>query len=331
LATRSLTNVGGDESAFRLAMSTSRSGAIAWEQSDPTEASVIRVRPTLNRAAYVLVDHNPQARDWVLGEQEVIRWKNRHGDELEGVLIKPVGYDKSRRYPVIVDAYPEPNNFKGWTTGGNQAWASRGYAVFWPNARAPHTWMNPVKSQTYNQAAKGPKGWEVTIDDVMSGVDELIKIGLADPDRLCLYGFSNGGGIVNYVVTLTNRFKCAVSVAPALSDWVRPSILEARGWVLNYADGVSPWEHPAETVELSAVFHTSRVTTPMLLAAGDEDDDPLLDSIEMYNGLRKFGDEVTFLRYPHQGHGFTGEALRDFWRRESAFFDKYLKPERGTR
>jgi len=64
----------------------------------------------------------------------------------------------------------------------------------------------------------------------------------------------------------------------------------------------------------------------MLLAVGDEDEgEMLLPTIEMYNGLRRFGKDVTLLRYPNQGHGFTGAALKDFWERENAFFDRYLK------
>ena len=62
----------------------------------------------------------------------------------------------------------------------------------------------------------------------------------------------------------------------------------------------------------------------MLLADGDNDGDFLLDTIEVYNGLKQAGVDVTLLRYPGQGHGFTGTALEDFWERELAFFDRYL-------
>ena len=65
--------------------------------------------------------------------------------------------------------------------------------------------------------------------------------------------------------------------------------------------------------------------TPTLLADGDDDGDFLLDTIEMYNRLRNAGDEVTLLRYPGQGHGFNGAALEDFWTREMAYFQRYLK------
>ena len=85
-------------------------------------------------------------------------------------------------------------------------------------------------------------------------------------------------------------------------------------------------EDPKAYAELSAVFQLNKAKTPMLLADGDDDGDFLLDTIEMYNGLRSEGVDVTLLRYPDQGHGFTGPAMTDFWRREMAFFDRYLKP-----
>lgn len=250
---------------------------------------------------------------------------------MEGVLIKPVGYEPGRRYPLIVDAYPsQQNSFKG-ASGGNQAWAARGYAVFWPNARAPHVWMNPFTDQAYSRAGKGPGGWEVTVDDVLSGIDELIARGIVDADRMCLYGFSNGGGIVNYLVTRTTRFKCAVSVGGAVSDWLRPVLLETNSSFEDYEGADDPWTTPAPYVQLSAIFHLESVETPMLLADGDEDGDFLLNTIEMYNGLRHLGKNVTLLRYPGQAHGFTGRALADFWKRENDFFDAYLKPGGAAR
>jgi dipeptidyl aminopeptidase/acylaminoacyl peptidase len=317
----------GPDDAYRMSLAVSQSGSIAWQESGPYTAGVIRILRAHEHTPSLLVDLNPQIKEWELGEQEVVRWKNHHGDEMEGVLLLPVGYQKGLRYPLIVDAYPmQQNDLKG-ALSGNQAWASRGYAVFWPNAPAPHVWPNAFTTEAYSQSAKGPEGWEVTRDDVMSGVDELIRRGIVDPSRMGLYGFSNGGGVVNYLVTQTTRFKCGVSVAGAVSDWLRPALLETDLRAMELLEGgADPWSDPEPYIRLSAIFRLNKVTTPMLLADGDEDGDFLLNTIEMYNGLRWFGKNVTLLRYPGQEHGFTGAALRDFWRRENAFFDKYLKP-----
>jgi dipeptidyl aminopeptidase/acylaminoacyl peptidase len=321
-------HVSDAEAAFRWPLTVARSGAIAWQQSDGSSRGVVRILPHDLPSSYVLLELNPQIKDWGLGTQEIVRWKNKRGDELEGILIKPVGYKTGQKYPLIVDCYPQlANGFKGESMSGNQALAARGYAVFFPNARGPHVWMNPFKNADFDQAAQGPKGWEVTFDDVMSGVDEIIQRGIADPDRMGLFGFSNGGAIVNYLLTKTGRFKCALSVAGALgADWPQLFFLTSPNPMIATIAGTTPWENPDAYIQLSSIYHLDKVTTPVLLADGDDDGLILLTDIEMYNGLRWFGKDVTFLRYPDQGHGFTGEAFKDFWERENAFFDKYLRP-----
>jgi dipeptidyl aminopeptidase/acylaminoacyl peptidase len=307
---------------------SSSAGAVAWQQEDPAHLTTIQYLGRGATRPVTLVDAQPQTLSWQLGTVEVIHWKNEHGDERDGALLAPPNYTPGRLYPLIVDAYPLIGG-ANWTSpmGGNQAWASAGYLVFRPSPRAPHVWMNPWKSEASSSAAKGPHGWQLTIDDVMSGVDEVVRRGQADTHRMCLYGFSNGGGVVNYLVTATDRFRCAVSVAGALSDWARPALLNTgydeilKGWA-----GVGVREDPRAYEELSAVFRLDKLKTPMLLADGDDDGDFLLDTIEMYNGARSAGVDVTLLRYPDQTHGFSGSAMTDFWRREMAFFDRYLKP-----
>ena len=309
-------------------LTVSKAGSIAWTQQDPAHPSSIQLLAPGAARPLMLIDLQPQVQSWRLGAVEIIHWRNAHGDALEGTLLKPPGPVAAQRYPLIVDAYPLVGG-ADWTNPmlGNQAWASSGYIVFRPSARAPHVWMNSWKSEASSAVAKGPGGWDLTQDDILSGVDALIRRGEVDADRMCLYGFSNGGGVVDYLVTQTNRFKCAVSVAGALADWVRPALLNTgQDQMLAQWAGVPLRDDPNAYIQLSAMFRLNRVKTPMLLADGDNDGDFLLDTIEMYNGLRSAGDEVTLLRYRDQGHGFTGAALADFWKREMAFFKRYLQP-----
>jgi acylaminoacyl-peptidase len=266
-----------------------------------------------------------------LGKIETITYRTARGDLLHGKLLYPPDYRAGKRYPLIVDAYPLTSG-DGWMDPmyGNQAWAAAGYMVFKPyQARAPHVWVNCSGKPDYCNASKGPDAWDVMVDDVMGGVDTLIQRGLVDPERMCLYGHSNGGGVVDYLVTRTDRFKCAVAVAPVWPNWVGPPLLATGTWrMMQDWTGVNPLHDPDAYVKLSAVFHVDKVKTPMLIADGDEDGQFLLGSIEMYNALRFAGKQVTFLRYPNEGHVFTGAGLRDLWNREMAFFARYLHPEK---
>jgi len=268
---------------------------------------------------------------WEMGAQEVVRWQTTLGP-WEGILIKPARYVPGHKYPLIVDTYPAPvsfNEFYGGTNaaGASQLLAAAGYAVLLARPRAPHIWSN-LSREHDRLAARGPKGIDRMVDDVMSGVDEVIKRGIVDQDRMCLLGMSNGGAVINQLVTKTQRFKCAVSIAGAVSvDWSLPVFLWTDAQNIAELAGATPWESPQTYFELSAIYRLKDVTTPMLLADGDRDSGFILGSIEMYNGLRYLGKPVTFLRYPNQGHVLDGAAAKDLRERSLEFFAKYLKPD----
>jgi dipeptidyl aminopeptidase/acylaminoacyl peptidase len=307
-------------------VSGSKSGAVAWTQYDPRNLTTIHYLSPGKKKPHVIARLNPLSSNYDLPSATVITWRNAHGDVMQGSILLPPGYEPGRRYPVILDAYPMMTG-SDWANPmmGNFAWASMGYVVFRPSGRAPHVWVNPWTTKAWSLSAKGASGWSRTVDDYMSGVDEIVRRGIAKQDRICLYGFSNGGGVVDYLVTETNRFRCAVTVSAAAIDWVRPALLSTHFdpiWV-----GMTIDDNTAEYVNLSSVFRLSRVNTPMLMANGDLEVSFLLDGIEMYNGLRRLGKTVTFVRYPDQGHGLAGAALSDFWNRELAFFASHLASE----
>jgi dipeptidyl aminopeptidase/acylaminoacyl peptidase len=317
-------------------VSMSRTGVLVWEKVDERNWGLIEMVDRNSTSPSLVVDTNPQMKEWAIGEQELVQWKNSRGDQLEGVLIKPAGYKEGHKYPLIVDCYPaigqELHEFYGGVMGGNQAFASRGYAVFFPVSRAPHVWQTVVKSEAFMQAVKGPDGWAVMVDDIMSGVDELIRRGIVDPNRMGVTGFSNGGGVADYLVTATTRFKCAVSIAAVAPDYLSEFFFPADGGppaatVQWYGKDSTPWTDLEGWTKMSALYRLPNVTTPMLLAVGDKDIGFQQGMIEMYQGLRYLGKDVTLLRYEGQGHGFKGPAMADFWKRENEFFDRYLNPE----
>ena len=167
-------------------------------------------------------------------------------------------------------------------------------------------------------------------DDVLSGIGYLESQGLADPERIGVYGFSNGATTANYLLTRTALFKCAVSVN-GRADWLHSFLLWTDDDVVPVVfGGRRPWDDMKAYLNLSPVYHLDKVTTPMLLVAGDKDSLTMLDYIEMFNGLRSLRREVTLVGYPQQGHAISGSDLLDFWKRVYVFFDQHLKPEVQT-
>lgn len=184
---------------------------------------------------------------------------------------------------MIVDVYPMQRN-PHWMLPimGNQAWAAAGYLVFKPFVRAPHTWVNCSGPPDFCAASRGPAGWDTGVADAMGGIDAVVARGLADPNRLCLYGFSNGGGMAAYLATSTDRFRCVVIVAPALPNWIGSPLLTTEMWpMLTEWVGRSPLEAPQDYLALSSVYRADRVTAPMLLAVGDNDGTFMLGSVEL--------------------------------------------------
>ena len=264
-----------------------------------------------------------------LGVEVPLDWRNKHGDTLGAAFLLPQDYIPGHRYPLIVDAYPLQGAHE-WmhSMGGNQTWAAAGYVVFKPGERAPHVLANGSSNPSFAARGKGPGGFEVALDDVLSGVDELARRGIVDPTRVCLYGHSNGGSTVSYLVSMTNRFKCAVVAAPAAADWLLPAVLEtgARA-AINAASGGMDFNRDVnDFTKMSAVFQLYKSKTPMLIVCGD-DDRALVDAISVYNAVRDAGTPVTLVRYPDQGHVLTGSAMADFWHRQMDFFGKYLQAD----
>ncbi len=317
--------------AYNWPFALSRSGTLVWVQSDGSASGVVNIRPSPNSgASYALLELNPQIKKWALGSQEVVRWKNSRGQEIEGILLRPSDYQEGRQYPLIVDLYSlRSNGFMGDPYLASQTFASRGYVVFFPNHRSPHMTMNLMKDEAYSQAARGPEGVNIMVDDILTGVDFITKRGGIDPKHIGLYGYSNGATALNSLVTRTraSSFKCAVSTA-GIADWVELfNLLTDDPEIALLMDGKMPWEDPNGYIEISPIFHLDKIDVPMLLTIGDKDAFRLLDNIAMYNGLRRLGRTVTLVRYPNQGHELGDEVLTDYWERVFAFFDKYLKSD----
>jgi dipeptidyl aminopeptidase/acylaminoacyl peptidase len=311
--------------------SQAKDGTLAWSQDDPIHHGLIRVlRPNAQTPAD-LFNVNPQIASWTLGAQEIVKWRNSRGEQIEGVLIKPVGYRSDQSYPTVVDTYPgRLNDFKGDLIRANQVLAARGYAVLFTNSRAPHVAEIYTKDAAFGDAARGEQGADIAFDDTMSGVEYLVKRGIADPSKLVLFGHSNASSTAGYVLTRTDRFKAAF-LSGDFSDWALTFFLAPEVEYIPFVFGGEPWKNSGAYVKFSLLYHADRITTPLMLAVGDKDTMSLINSIELFNVLHLLRRDVTLVRYPDAGHAIALESPRhgnDFWNRVFMFFDEAVGLDR---
>jgi dipeptidyl aminopeptidase/acylaminoacyl peptidase len=271
-----------------------------------------------------ITDFNPQTKSWRLGKVREVEWKNsKDGLTRRGVLITPPGYKAGNLYPTIVNTHPGDT---AWWAGLHAKWwawgqllASNGYVVFLPNTRG-------VDGEGWRLHAELGYWGRRSFQDLMDGVDYLVEQKIADPNRLGIGGWSNGGFMTEYAITRTTRFKAAVAQA-GHSDFFSlygTSDLHAAMRVFNPE---SPYYNRKSYDDDSPITLIRNCRTPTLLIHGVNDRPvPVGQAYEFYRGLKDVGVETELVVYPREGHSLQeyGHQL-DVQKRVVAWFDKYLK------
>jgi dipeptidyl aminopeptidase/acylaminoacyl peptidase len=280
-------------------------GRVAFTMDSPTAPAEVFVADGRFASPVKLTDVNPQAKDFALGATEVVTWKSRDGLEVEGVLLKPVGYDPAKRYPLLVVAHGGPagahlDNYRVGGLEGGQVWAGMGWAVFYPNPRGSSNYGE--KFLRANVADWGGGDFA----DIMTGVDALIARGVADKDKLAHIGWSYGGYMTAWAITQTTRFKAAMVGAGLTNMWSMYGTNDIPSVLIGYFGGIANKETLPLYMNRSAMSHIDNVTTPTLILHGGNDERvPLGQAQELFRGLKDRGKTTELVVYPREGHGIT--------------------------
>jgi dipeptidyl aminopeptidase/acylaminoacyl peptidase len=294
---------------------------LAYTVADATKPDDIWVSTAAGQNPRQLTAVNPQVADFALGSTEVVKWKASDGFEIEGILVKPIGYQPGTRYPTILQIHGGPyGRFQHGFNSRAQIFAANGYAVLMPNPRGSTGYGN--KFTLANLRDWGGKDFQ----DLMAGVDELIRAGVADPERLAVMGGSYGGFMTFWTITQTNRFKAAIGHA-AISDWYSFHGQSDIPGLMEYGFGGMPWTARDTYVKYSPMTYVDRVKTPLMITHGEQDRRvPIPQAEQYYRALRKRGVEVVFIRYPREGHGITEPNHQiDLVGRQLEWFNKHVK------
>lgn len=270
-------------------------------------------------------DANPQQKNYLWGTSELVQWKAKDGQELDGLLYKPDGFDPNKKYPLMVYFYERnsDNLHRYYAPEAGRSiinfsfYVSRGYVIFVPDI--PYTTGEP-----------GPSA----ANAILPGVEHLVEQGFIHKDKIGMQGHSWGGYQTAYLVTQTDMFACAESGAPV------SNMTSAYGGI-RWGSGMSRmfqyertqsrigedlWSARDKYIANSPVFFADKVNTPLLILHNDEDGAvPWYQGIELFVALRRLNKPAWLMNYNGDPHWVMGDANRvDFAKRMQQFFDHYL-------
>ncbi len=260
-----------------------------------------------------------------LTSPEEITYKSFDGREIHAFVQKPADFVAGRKYPLILNIHGGPHSAYGTTFFHEMQWmAAKGYVVLYPNPRG---------SSSYGEEFGNVIQYEFPGDDakdLLAGVDEMVKRGVADPKKLGVTGGSGGGILTNWIVTQTDRFAAAVAQR-SIADWsaffyIADFSLFRPTWFHG-----APWENPQDFARLSPITYAARITTPLMLIEGEADyrTPPGAGGEQMFRALKYLKKPTVMIRFPGESHELSRSGQP--WHRVErlrhivAWMDKYLQ------
>ncbi|MGH9338895.1 MAG: S9 family peptidase [Acidobacteriota bacterium] len=299
---------------------------IGFVQESPDEPPEAFVLALSGGAAVRVSAANVDLPKLPIGETRRIQWKSGDGLEIEGLLTLPVGYEPTREYPMVVVLHGGPMGWFDEHFLGSPGiyplatFAARGYAILRPNIRGSGGYGKNFRFANLNDW--GGKDYE----DLMAGVDHVISMGIADPDRLAVMGWSYGGYMTSWVITQTRRFKAAVVGAGVTNLWSCAGSMDIQGFLPDYFSG-EPWDNLDTYLKHSPMYYVKGVTTPTLILHGELDRRvPVSQGYELYNALRRQGVRTKMVVYPRMTHGPSEPQTRlDIMHRHLDWVESHLR------
>ena len=274
-------------------------------------------------------NHNTWLSEIDMGTQRTLTYTATDGQQVEGILIEPVGGAPQGGAPTIMMVHggPEAHYSNGWLTAYSmpgQMAAGEGYAVFHPNYRGSTGYGVDYAKQHQGRYT------DPEFRDIVDGKKHLVSEGITDPDRTGITGGSYGGYASAWGAThYSDEYAAAVMFVGISNQTSKFGTGDIPFEMYNVHSRAWPWDDWQKMLEVSPIYYTDRAKTPLLIMHGLEDTrvDPG-QSYELYRfvKIRNPDTPLRMVLYPGEGHGNRKASSRyDYNKRMLRWFDTYLK------
>jgi dipeptidyl aminopeptidase/acylaminoacyl peptidase len=265
--------------------------------------------------------------DRIVAPTEEIRYSAPDGSEVQGWVLYPPGFEQGLQYPLAIHIHGGPHVM--WGPGFRTMWhewqaaAAAGFICFFCNPRGSDGY-----GEQWRDAIHGSWG-EADQDDIHAGIDALLARGHVDPQRIAVTGGSYGGYMTTWLISHSERFRCAVAARGVYNLLTEHSTSDAHELIEIEFSGY-PWELYEELWDHSPLAHAHKINTPLLLLHSEQDYRvPISEAEQLFSILRRQKKVVELVRYPREGHELTraGEPdhRADHMRRTLAWFRRYCQ------
>jgi dipeptidyl aminopeptidase/acylaminoacyl peptidase len=298
-----VTQISKEEGVIRDILILKKENKIVFTLSTPEEPFSIYISSLEDFKPIKLSDFNPQIKDFHLGEFKSYKWKSKDGKIVEGILGLPHDFEKGKKYPLIVQLHGGPASaymlsFPSGISSYSHVFTGKGWVVFQPNYRGSTNY-----GENFMKEIAG-KYFDKSIDDIVTGIESLIKEGIVDKERIGVMGWSAGGHMTNWLIThYPNMFKGACSGA-GTANWISMYAQTDIQYTREFYFLDKPWNKLDLYLKYSPILYVKNVKTPTLILCGEEDERvPLPQSKELHIGLLKNGVPTELVIFPREPHG----------------------------
>ena len=284
--------------------SVAKNGTIVYTHTRPEYPSELAVIKNKKSSKLITNLNEDLLSRKVLGKTEEVWYTSSFdGRKIQGWLVKPPFYDSRKKYPLLVENHGGPIlNYGDRFTSEIQLYAAGGYVVFYPNPRGSTSYGEEFANLLYNNYP----GQDY--NDVMDGVDYLVKKGIVDNNKLFVTGGSAGGIMTAWMIGKNKRFKAAVVVKPVM-NWISKTLVADNyfGYANSRYPG-QPWENFETYWKFSPLSLVGNISTPTMVMVGMNDlRTPPSEAKQLYHALKLRKIETVLVEIPGASHGIANK------------------------